>query len=304
MSLFDAVATRLGARRKSWRPGPLLPPARGRDQVLVFVVAVLTFLACLAGISALGANRAAQGWEAELAGSASVLVRPLGGESPDAAAALATETLAGVEGVEEAVMLDRAEAEDLLRPWIGGEVLADLPIPRLIAIELDPDAPASAEDLEAALAGAGIDGEVDDHSMWIGQIVRAGEVARLAAAAITLLLAAAAGAVVAYATRASIAAYHESVEVLHFAGAEDRLIADLLARRFGWLAIRAALIGAVLAATAAAIVRAAGGSGGLTPVLPVAWSDLLAVLTAPFAAAAVAVFTARVAALRLLGRSL
>ena len=36
-----------------WRPGPLLPPRDARDGALVFVVAVLCFLACLTAFAAL-----------------------------------------------------------------------------------------------------------------------------------------------------------------------------------------------------------------------------------------------------------
>ena len=49
-----------------------------------------------------------------------------------------------------------------------------------------------------------------------------------------------------------------------------------------------------------ALMRAAGGPGGLTPILPVAWIDLLAPLAAPLVAAAIGALAARRAALKLL----
>ena len=39
-----------------WRPGPLLPRRDARDGALVFIVAVLCFLACLTAIGALAAD--------------------------------------------------------------------------------------------------------------------------------------------------------------------------------------------------------------------------------------------------------
>ena len=293
----------LDFRRDAWRPGPLLPPAGGRDAVLVFVVAVLVFLACLTAMASLGANRAAQGWQSQLVGSASVLVRPTGAETPDAAAIHATEVLAGVTGVQQASMLKRAEAEDLLRPWLGGQVLTDLPIPQLVALDLDKKAPATAAALKQALTAAGVDADVDDHSMWTRQIVRAGQIARIAALGVALLLAVTTGAVIAYATRASIGAFQGVVEVLHYAGAEDRLIAGLMANRFALLSFQAALIGAAAAAALAAALRLAGGPAGLTPVLPVAGIDLSVAAVAPLAAAGVGALAARAAALQLLRRA-
>lgn len=285
---------------RSADPSPLLPPADPRDQTLVFVVAVLTFLACLTAIAALGANRAAEGWQADLVGSASVLVRPAAGETPDGAATRATEALAGVRGVTQAAMLDREDAEALLRPWLSAEVLRDLPVPRLVALELDKANPATAAELTAALAAAGVSGTVDDHTLWMNEIVAAGRMARLAAFGCALLLAATAAAVIAFATRAAITAWREAVEVLHFAGADDGFVAELFMVRFAKLGALAGALGAAAAILVAAAFRILGGSKGLTPVLPVAWSDLAAPLIAPLIAAAIGALAARRSAARML----
>ena len=47
--------------------------------------------------------------------------------------------------------------------------------------------------------------------------------------------------------------------------------------------------------------RVLGGGAGLTPVLPLAWTDLLAVLPCPIAAALIAATAARITATGLLG---
>ena len=110
------------------------------------------------------------------------------------------------------------------------------------------------------------------------------------------LIATAAAAVVAFATRAGLAARREVVEVLHLSGAEDGFIAGLFQLRFAKMAAIAGLFGAGAAAIMGAILRLAGGGQGLTPVLPITWLDLLAVLPAPLAAGAVAALAARLTA--------
>ncbi|MEI9889337.1 MAG: ABC transporter permease [Caulobacteraceae bacterium] len=286
---------------KGWKPGPLMPKGDARDGGLAFVIAVLCFFACVAALGALAADRAAGGWTAELQGSATVLVRPRGGESADAAAARAAEALAGVQGVSEARALEKDKAAALLEPWLGKDALADdLPVPRLVALELDPARPATAADLKQALDGAEVDAMVDDHSLWIKDIVQAGVWARAAAIGVFALTALAAAAVIAFAARAILASRLQIVEVLHVAGAKDGYIAGLLARRFAAMAFAAGLGGAVLAAGVGAALRLAGGGGGLTPVLPVAWIDLAALASCPLLAAAVAALAARGAAMRLL----
>ncbi len=291
-----------GRKRKTKRrAAPLLPPRDARDSVLVFVVAVLCFLACLSVLAALGADRAARGWSGQLSGSATVVVRPQGDETADAAAARAAETLAGVKGVVEASALEPAKARALLKPWLADEtVLDDLPIPRLVSVDLDAKAPASAQAMDKALKAAGVDATVDDHGLWLKDVIRAGMLARLAAACVAALLAAATLAVIVFATSASLATRGDLVSVLHLAGAEDGFIAGLFQARFAGLAFRSGLIGGAMAAMIGAAARALGGGGGLTPVLPLAWTDLLLLLPCPLIAALVAALAARVTAMGLL----
>ncbi|HZZ31848.1 MAG TPA: ABC transporter permease [Phenylobacterium sp.] len=280
-----------------WRPAPFLPERETRDGSLIFVVAVLCFLACLTAMGVIAADRAAAGWTGQLTGEATVIVRPRGGETPDAAAARAAEALSGVTGVAEARALEPAKAYDLIRPWLGDvSDLEDLPVPRLVSVTLDRRRPASARQLSTALTSQNIDATVDDHSIWIKDIRRAGTLVRWLGIGVFLLIAAAASAVIAFATRAGLAARRDVVEVLHLAGAEDGFIARLFQVRFAQMAGYAGLLGAAAAAVVGAGLRIAGGGEGLTPALPLAWSDLLAAVPCPLLAALVAAVAAQLTA--------
>jgi cell division transport system permease protein len=284
-----------------WRPAPFLPEKEARDGALIFVVAVLCFLACLTAMGVIAANRAAHAWTGQLNGEATVIVRPRGGETPDAAAARAAEALAEAPGVAEARALEPAKAYDLIRPWLGDvSDLEDLPVPRLVAVTLDAKKPADAARLKAALAAQNVDATVDDHSLWIKDIRRAGRVVGGLGASIFLVIAAAAAAVVAFATRAGLAARRDVVEVLHLAGAENGFIARLFQLRFARVAAQGGLVGAAAAVIVGAILRLVGGGEGLTPALPLAWSDLLAVIPCPVLAALVAAGAAQYTALKLI----
>ena len=275
----------------------LLPRDAGGERWLVSLIAVLCFLACLAAVGAAAADRAAHGWARLLGAEATVQVRPRVGETGAEAAARAAETLAGVTGVAEAQAMDRKAAEDLLRPWVGDAVLPDLPMPYLITVRLDRDAPASAVTLSRALAEAGLDASVDDHSLWRGEVERsAGLITALAIAAF-LLTAGAAGAAVAYATRAGMAAQAALIETLSLNGASDGTIAWLFQRRYAVLAATSGAIGAVVAMATVSALRLLGGTEGLTPALPVAWSDVLLLSPCPLLAATVALVAARFTAL-------
>ncbi|MEH6664723.1 MAG: FtsX-like permease family protein [Brevundimonas sp.] len=285
------------------RAPDLLPRDPGGEGWLGAVIAVLCFIACLAAVSALAADRAAHGWSARLRAEATVQVRPRAEETGDAAAARAAETLAGVDGVEEAQALDREAAEALLRPWMGEAVLADLPLPHLVTVRLSPEAPASAEALGAALAEAGLDASVDDHSLWRGEVERSAMTLTGLALAAFALTALAAGAAITYATRAGLAARRREIETLSLSGAGEGQIAWLFQRRFGWLAARAGAAGAAAAAGVLALARLAGGDGGLSPALPLLWSDLALISLSPVLAATVALAAAWLAARRALDRA-
>ena len=280
-----------------WRPAAFLPEQDARDPALIFVIAVLCFLACLTALGALAGDRGARGWTGQLVGEATVIVRARGGETPDAAAARAAEALAGLAGVTEVRALEKEKAYDLIRPWIGDVAdLDDLPVPRLVAVTLDRKTPATAASLDQALKRQKLDAVVDDHSIWIKDIRRAAGVVRSTAIAIFVLIAAAAAAVVAFATRAGLAARRDVVEVLHLTGAEDSQIASLFELRFA----RIAAVAGASAGVLGGVLRMIGGGEGLTPALPIAWLDLLAVLPCPVLAALVAAVAARLTARRLI----
>ena len=281
-------------------PG-LLSREAGGERWLMVVIAVLCFLASITAVGAVAADRAAHGWARQLRAEATVQVRPRVDETGPTAAARAAETLAGVKGVAEAEAMDRKAAEALLRPWVGEAALPDLPLPYLVTVRLDPKSPASAPTLSRALAEAGLDATVDDHSLWRGEVERSAGVITALAGAAFLLIAAATAAVIAYATRAGMAAQASVIETLSLNGASDFYVAGLFQRRFGGLAAQAGAMGAGLAALLLGLLRLIGGEGGLTPALPLAFSDLLILIACPLLAFGVALLAARFTALAKLG---
>ncbi len=283
------------------RPGPLLPASDRQDVILGLIVAVLCFLACIAVLAGLASGRAAEGWRRALSSSYTVQVRAGPGQTVSEAAERATEAIAGVKGVAEARALDRQAAETLLEPWLGkGNIPDDLPIPRLVVVDLDPKAPANAGALKAALQAAGVDGDVDDHALWLKDVRRTGQIVLGGALGALALFMATAGAVIAFATRATLEARRDVVEVLHFAGAEDRFLAGLVQRRFALSTFQAAALGALVAALAWTAAKVLGGGDGFSPALPTAWTDLLALIPCPFLAALIAGVAVRGAAMSIL----
>jgi hypothetical protein len=118
------------------------------------------------------------------------------------------------------------------------------PVPRLIAIEVDRNAPPDIEALRADLIKR-FSASLDDHRRWQRQIRTVTRSFALGGLAILLLVGAATTAIIVSATRSALATNREIVEVLHFVGATDRYIAREFERHFLRLGIRAGLVARV-----------------------------------------------------------
>ena len=124
------------------------------------------------------------------------------------------------------------------------DALKSLPLPRLVALELDRLSPPDFDSLRAALIKQFKGVTLDDHRQWQQQIRTVTRSFALAGIAILLLVGAATTAIIISATRAAMASNREIVEVLHFVGATDRFIAREFERNFMRVGIRAGLVGA------------------------------------------------------------
>jgi len=278
---------------------PLLPPDAGRDRPLFAVAAILVFLACLAALGAAGAWRAAEGWTDQLTAEATVQILPGEDRDADEDAREAARAIALLPGVLEARARSRADAEALLRPWLGaGGLPDDLPVPRLVAVTLDPERPPAAGAIAELLSDAPYEAIVDDHAHWEEAVRRASAAMRYFALGLVVLLTAAAAAVVAFAARASLAARWNVAEALHMVGASDSYITGLFQRRFFLLGLIAGLTGAVFAALAAWGLALAGGQAGAVffmPGLDPGWGAAAIPAAASLLSGLVAMLAARLA---------
>ena len=290
-------------RRPALLIGPDLWPDGGATRRLGLVVlTVLSLLTALALLAHVGASRAADDWARTLSRAATALIRPRADESGATAAARAAEALAGVRGVEESVALERAEAEALLRPWLGEADLATLPLPQLVRLRLDPREPASAISLNRALAEAGVDGTVDDHSLWREDFTAAARGVRdltLLAVLVTALLTAAA---IVLSARQAVESRATALQALRTAGADDASLTFLAQWHLGQDAALAGAVGAGLALLTGLGLALAPLTGTLGRVFPLILTDLVWLAPLPLVTAVVAVVAARLAVRLWLGR--
>ncbi len=225
------------------KPGSIIPSSAAPLRTLTAVMAVMCFLAVLAVGAMELINRAVAQWASGLASEVTVQLPQLSTRDMDKDLTALTQVIAGIEGVKGVTILDRAEGEKLLAPWIGTEGLDALPIPRLIRVVVDdkrqPDFLVMEQTLQEAVPTA----RLDTHRRWEAELRRMASTLTWLSSLILVLISLSAVAMVIFASRAVLEANRETVDVLHIAGADDGFIAGEINRRFIATGLWAGLIG-------------------------------------------------------------
>lgn len=224
---------------------PIVPAGSVTGKSLTLVVSIMCFLACLTAGAVYMINESASAWLRDVASEVTVQVEPRDKVDMERTLRDVTGFLGRQPGIVSAKPLGLQESAILLEPWLGhSSGLGALPMPRLVAVEVDRNAPPDFAALRAQLGKQFPAATLDDHRQWQQQIRAVTSSFALGGLAILLLVGAATTAIIISATRSALASNREIVEVLHYVGATDRFIAREFERHFLSLGIRAGLVGA------------------------------------------------------------
>ena len=249
LDLREFVERTTGLTRRE-RPAPIVPPANVAGRALMTVIAIMTFLASLTvGAVTLVSDTAGQ-WQSDISREITVQVMPDDGVDMAAALRRVQDIAVETPGITGTSVLDDDATSRLLQPWLGtGLDLDELPVPRLVIIAIDSDAPpdfaAFAERISAAVPSAAL----DDHRAWVSRLVTMARAMVIAGLAVLTLVLVATVLTVIFATRGAMAGNRQIIEVLHFVGARSSFIAGEFQGHF----LRLGLFGA-LGGGAAALV--------------------------------------------------
>lgn len=264
---------------------------------LIWVVALTGYLAAIGGLALVLLSDDLRAWNQSLGNSLTVQI-PAEASAPriETILALLRQT-PGIRGVR---LLEPAETAKLLEPWLGpAAATATLPVPRLVDVQVEPNAAIDIADLRQKLSSIDSGAQLDDHRQWLDSsrhtAIRLEELIVIAIMVLALSIAALA----AVRTRGRLAAHASTIELLHLIGATD---ADV-ARPFQADALRRGLLGGVIGAAAALVtwiavvqilpVPAAPASAGMTD-----WRVCAVAIGAALIAAVVVTVVARITASR------
>jgi len=226
-----------------------LAPVVPRDSVtgrsLTLVISIMCFLACLTAGAVYMINQSATAWLKDIASEVTIQIEPQENVDTEKTLKEVEAFLESQAGISSANPVSLEDSAALLEPWLGqSDAWTSLPLPRLVAIEIDRGSPPDIEALRTELSNKFTGVALDDHRHWQRQIRTVTRSFALGGLAILLLVAAATIAIIVSATRSSMASNREIVEVLHFVGATDGYIAREFEKHFLQLGIRAGLVGA------------------------------------------------------------
>jgi len=254
---------------------PLLSASADNARSLIVVLTIMSFLAALALLFSLSADRLRKNWQGELGRSATVQLLVDGPALKDAQTETALKALKALLPNADISPLGPAQSRALLDPWLGNlDLPEDLPLPVLISVDLGTDKTISPSRLTDALAQEGLIAEVDDHSRWSDQIGRSAQGLKAAALALLALIFGASLAVSAFATQAALSTQRDVIRVLVQVGAEDGFIAKLFIKQAGLRGLKGGVIGAVFGFLAAILLSLRTPKDtALLPDLNVTWTD-------------------------------
>ena len=275
---------------------------------LPFLIAFMVYLAIMALMGLAVLNALTDKWDKGVAGTLSIQIAPTDTPSQDAVLLQAVlRTVRATDGVASAEPLSKGRIFALLEPWLGAvSGSEELPIPALIDVTLEPGVQIDIAALSKRVSAFSPGVSVDDHRVWLDQLVRLLQtIEGLAAFVLALITVATVGTVV-FTTRTSLAVHQGAIEVLHLIGAQDVYVAGQFAHRALVLGLKGGLLGLLLAVPTLWGIGALAEKmdSGLVPEFNMTMVDWSVLLFLPIVVALIAMMTARVTVMRDLGRML
>ncbi len=282
----------------------------GSARFLPWIIGCMVYLAALALAATMGADRLADRWRSDLSGTFSIQIPPnASGTASERERLLSdiVDIVAKMPQVASVHVIGDAEKRKMLEPWLGpGGLPEDVRLPDLVVVQLRSDAPSGLETVRARVAGLTSDFTIEDHARWQGDMLAFTRSIELLASIIIGLIAAAAVTTVIFVTKTGLSIHRRVIEIVHLVGARDSYIA----KQFLMHSMRLGLIGGIGGAGLAGLTligldRLLGDAQtSLLPTLALDLNQWLALAVVPIAVSIVAMITAHLTVLYVLGRDL
>ncbi len=283
----------------------LLPEGRLAGP-MPWVIAIMMFLTVLAAAAGLGLAGAAGRLDDQIGNRVTIQILEANPQLRDQQAAAVTAMVARLPGIETVRLVPQEEIRTMLEPWLGAGVEADIPVPALIDVDLDPQNAIDLAELRAAAMASAPAARVDENAQWLAPLASLIGALKWLAAGLVLLMVGATTATVVLAARAALDTHRPTIEILHLMGATDVQVARLFQRRIALDALFGGAIGFVLAGIVLFLLgqRMSALGSELLGSTSISLELAGALLILPLFGVLLAMMVARLTILRALGRML
>jgi len=247
---------------------PIVPRATIAGRALIAIVAIMTFLAAMTIGAVVLVQAAASDWQSDLTREVTIQVRPVAGRDLEADVGKAAAIARVLGGIADVRPYSNQDSMQLLQPWLDGLALEELPVPRIIAVQIAPGQSPDLGQLRKSLAEQVPPASLDDHRGFIGRMRAMTRAVLAGGAGVLALVMTATVLSVTFATRGVMATNRQVIEVLHFIGAKNTFIAAHFQRHFLLLGLQGGAVGGGLAILLFAVAELASRSLVSTPEGP------------------------------------
>lgn len=227
---------------------PLLPTGHTQERLLVFILASIMYLTCLAAIIALAGMKASHTWQSTVERQFIVQIFPIAVQTPASVKDRAEQVLQSQYPSAKIRFVAQDDAQDLLGPWLETiDLPEDLTLPIIARIRLDIDDNLNEPELLAAFTEAEVQARIDQQAQWRPDILKAWSNLQILMCVIFLITIFTTLCVAGFATRAALNARRAILKVLNNVGATDGFIVRLFMLHLFKLSLLGGIIGAALA---------------------------------------------------------
>lgn len=209
------------------------------------------------------------------------------------------ETIRNTDGVEKTRVIDHAAMQDILKPWLGGDImLGALDVPVLIDVTSDMNgdtAAVNADALKERLSNVGSGITIHAHGPWQRDVERASQLIHACFLGLAFLLMGCVVGMVMLLSRTGLKLHFKTVSLLHLFGATD----DYILKQFQWntarLVARGAVVGVGIAILAFFVLKEGitVGESALLPAISFSFGHVVLWILLPVFASIMAMMVAR-----------
>ncbi len=265
----ETAETAAPARRPEMRvrpTAPIVPPANVSGRALMFVIAIMAFLACLTFGAVSMVRATAASWQSQISREITIQIKPDDNLDMEQALKDARDLALTFAGTRDGTIVDKAATARLLEPWLGeGLDIDELPVPRLVIVTIDEQSPPDFAAMRNALSEKIPQAFLDDHRTWVDRLVAMARTTAFIGTGVLVLVFSAMVLTVVFATRGALSGNRHIVEVLHFVGAEASFVASEFQKHFLLISLKGSFAGGFLAALFFAIAGFWQGRSIATP---------------------------------------